>query len=203
MVACGAPPGGGGGGGGGGGNGGGGSPGSNQPWPGNSQNTRGPTGIPTLGPGCEILMSGQVWCPPIGVDWALVGISVPPAAVVYTLATAQAPQAQVPQEANPKQLSGNWPPWPFQPRWWPSTDPSSCSVYAAGSLPRWVCANAGNNPRSNSIRGCLQQGYIPGYGYLPLLAWLPNANLSSLEGLDRRLGFVEHAYCIPEGVLNN
>ncbi len=91
-------------------------------------------------------------------------------------------------------------------KWWPSTNTSSCTVYPPGSLPGRVCNLAGNSPQANSIRGCLQQFYVPSSGYFPLLSMMPTVapvpNLSFLEGLDTRVGFGEHAYCLPEGFLN-
>jgi hypothetical protein len=90
---------------------------------------------------------------------------------------------------------------PGPDKWWPSTDPSSCSVYAPGSLPGWVCSKAPSTPRMNSIRGCLQQFYISGYGYIPF-ATIGNPNFKSLVPVDQRVGFGEHAYCLPEGFFN-
>jgi len=90
---------------------------------------------------------------------------------------------------------------PSSTKTWPSTGPSSCSIYPPGSLANYVCNLAPNTPVMNSIRGCLQQGYIPGFGYVPAFS-LSNPNFNFLESLDLRLGFAEHAYCLPEGMLN-
>ena len=48
---------------------------------------------------------------------------------------------------------------------WPSKDTSSCSVYPNGSILMYVCGKAGNGPVADSIRGCLQDSYKPGFGF--------------------------------------
>jgi hypothetical protein len=109
------------------------------------------------------------------------------------------------QPTNPSSSSWVTKP-PIGSKWRPSTNTSSCAIYPPGSLPRSVCGSAGNSPQANSIRGCLQQFYFPGSGYLPLLsttpAVAPSPNLNFLEGLDQQVGFDEDAYCLPEGFLN-
>ncbi len=93
---------------------------------------------------------------------------------------------------------------------WPSTTASTCS-YPAGSLLQFICNHAGNNPVSNSIRGCLQSAWIslPGYtGYIsgtisypPSMPYTPPDWVMPIQG--KNLGLPEHIYCIPMGIFNH
>lgn len=162
---------------------------------GNSQNQGGPV-VPINPYPCGVDPTTGEPLPCTGFPWWRITGGIPPAlATIYVTSWGQTPR-------NPPDVPrGGQGPWPFQPRWWPSTPPSTCTVYPPGSLANYVCSRAPDTPRMNSIRGCLQQSYLLGYGYLPVLSW-SSPGLSFLEGLDRRLGFGEHLYCIPEGALH-
>jgi RHS repeat-associated protein len=91
-------------------------------------------------------------------------------------------------------------PAPNQSKWWPSTDTSTCS-YPSGGILQGVCTSAGNGPRADSIRGCLQQFWMGG-GYFPMvfLPTVPGGGLISL--VDKNYGVGAHAYCLPMGFIH-
>jgi YD repeat-containing protein len=83
-------------------------------------------------------------------------------------------------------------------KWTPVTN-QDCSIYPATSASRGVCSTLPNGRQLNSIRGCLQATYVPGFGYLG--GYLLNP-FDPGEGAAE--GFIgAHAFCIPAGELIN